>query len=104
VLNIIHGKTRNVPRAVSLDLLAAVASIVDDLECHDTIAFFSQFWILNNNHIESTCTKTLAQLVLVSFVFENASIFKAASRLAILYSRGTVSSYDLPIRVAILGE
>jgi hypothetical protein len=104
VLNIIHGKTRNVPRAVSLNLLAAVASIVDDLECHDTLAFFSQGWILDFEKLAPICTKTLAQLILVSFVFENASIFKEASRLAVLHSRGAISSYGLPIRVAILGK
>jgi hypothetical protein len=60
VLNIIHGKTRNVPRAVSLNLLAAVASIVDDLECHDTLAFFSQGWILDFEKLAPICTKTLA--------------------------------------------
>ncbi|KAI6765945.1 hypothetical protein HG530_007015 [Fusarium avenaceum] len=102
VLNIIHGKTRNVPRAVSLDLLAAVASIVDDLECHDTVAFFSQGWIVSYENLAPTSTNTLAKLILVSFVFENASIFKTVTRLAIQHSRGTVSSYDLPIRVAIM--
>lgn len=104
VLKIIHGKSRNIPRTVSLDLLAAMASIVDDLECHDTIAFFSQGWILAYGNITPASTKTLAQLILVSFVFENARIFKTASRLAIIHSRGTVSSYELPIRVAIMGK
>ncbi|KAG5657649.1 hypothetical protein KAF25_007682 [Fusarium avenaceum] len=104
VLKIIHGKTRNIPRTVSLDLLAAVASIVDDLECHDTVAFFSQGWILAYEDITPASTKTLAQLILASFVFEHARIFKTASMLAIINSRGTVSSYDLPIRVAIMGK
>ncbi|KAM0268795.1 hypothetical protein ACHAPA_004723 [Fusarium lateritium] len=102
VLKIIHGKTRDVPRAISLDLLAAVASIVDDLECHDTLAFFSQSWMANYEKLAPTYAKTLAQLILASFVFENASVFKTATKLAILHSQGAVLSYDLPIRVAIL--
>ncbi|KAM0243064.1 hypothetical protein ACHAP5_006942 [Fusarium lateritium] len=102
VLRIIHGKTRDVPRAISLDLLAAVASIVDDLECHDTLAFFSQSWMVNYEKLAPTYVKTLAQLILASFVFENASVFKTATKLAVLHSQGAVLSYDLPIRVAIL--
>ncbi|KAI8404735.1 hypothetical protein FOFC_14207 [Fusarium oxysporum] len=35
VLKIIHGKTRGVPRTIKLDLLADIATIVDDLECHE---------------------------------------------------------------------
>ena len=46
VLKIIHGKTRGIPQDVELDLLAGIASIVDDLECYDALSFFSQKWLL----------------------------------------------------------
>ncbi|KAL9565167.1 hypothetical protein ACKAV7_010812 [Fusarium commune] len=60
VLKIIHGKTREIPQAMELDLLAGIASIVDDLECHDALYFFSQRWLVSLPPAPQIMDKTLA--------------------------------------------
>lgn len=45
VLNILHEKTRRVPRTVDIELLAEIAVVVDDLECYEEVEVFSDMWI-----------------------------------------------------------
>uniref|UniRef100_A0A0D2XY79 BTB domain-containing protein n=1 Tax=Fusarium oxysporum (strain Fo5176) TaxID=660025 RepID=A0A0D2XY79_FUSOF len=105
VLKIIHGKTRDVPRNVKLDLLADIATIVDDLECHEAVAFFSTNWLLGWPvgwpSTEELRDKPLAQLILASFVFEHASLFKTSTKMAIRHNIDVISTYELPIRADV---
>jgi len=104
VLKIIHGKTRNIPETVTLNLLADIASIVDYLECHDAVTFFGRNWLSRYSTINLRCfrDKTLAQLIHTSFVFENASLFGNVTRIAIKSSSQVVPTYDLPIQADVL--
>ncbi|OBS20416.1 hypothetical protein FPOA_06786 [Fusarium poae] len=105
VLNVIHGKSRTVPQTLGLDLLAEVASIVDDLECSDAILIFGYRWLMSFGifyPFPKTMDKTLAQLILVSFVLEDTNIFSLSTKLAIRHSSDTVPSFDLPIRLDII--
>ncbi|KAI3580817.1 hypothetical protein IWW34DRAFT_831406 [Fusarium oxysporum f. sp. albedinis] len=102
VLKIIHGKTRGVPRTIKLDLLADIATIVDDLECHEVIAFFSDNWLSRwPGENERTRGKELAQLILSSFVFEHAALFEIYTKMAIRYSDDGLLTFGLPIRADV---
>ncbi|EXM26179.1 hypothetical protein FoTM2_010972 [Fusarium oxysporum f. sp. vasinfectum] len=105
VLKIIHGKTRDVPRSVKLDLLADIATIVDDLECHEAVAFFSTNWLfgwpVEWPSTEELRGKPLAQLILASFVFEHASLFQTYTKMAIRHNIDVISTYELPIRADV---
>ncbi|KAF4953686.1 hypothetical protein FGADI_5793 [Fusarium gaditjirri] len=105
VLKIIHGKTRDVPRSVKLDRLADVAIIVDDLECHEAVAFFSTNWLFGYPvgwpTTQELRDKPLAQLILASFVFEHASLFETYTKMAIRHNIDVVSTYELPIRADV---
>ena len=107
VLKIIHGKTRDVPRSVKLDLLADIATIVDDLECHEAVAFFSTNWLfgwpVEWPSTEELRGKPLAQLILASFVFEHASLFQTYTKMAIRHNIDVISTYELPIRADVSG-
>ncbi|KAJ4115357.1 hypothetical protein NW768_011209 [Fusarium equiseti] len=104
VLNIIHGKTRDIPETVTLNLLADIASIVDYLECHDALTFFGRNWLSRYSTINLLCfmDKTLAQLIHISFVFENAALFENVTRIAIKSSSQVVPTYNLPIQADVL--
>ncbi|RBR18145.1 uncharacterized protein FIESC28_06211 [Fusarium coffeatum] len=104
VLKIIHGKTRDIPETVTLDLLADIASIVYYLECHDALTFFGRNWLSRYSTINLLCfmDKTLAQLIHISSVFENASLFENVTRIAIKSSSQVVPTYNLPIQSDIL--
>nr|CEG05580.1 unnamed protein product [Fusarium clavum] len=104
VLKIIHGKTRDIPETVTLNLLADIASIVDYLECHDAVIFFGRNWLSRYSTTNLLCfmDKTLAQLIHTSFVFENASLFENVTRIAIKSSSQVVPTYNLPIQADVL--
>ncbi|KLO87928.1 uncharacterized protein LW93_5094 [Fusarium fujikuroi] len=105
VLKIIHGKTRDVPRSVKLDLLADIATIVDDLECYEAVAFFNTNWLFGWTvecpSTEQLRDKRLAQVILASFVFEHASLFQTYTKMAIRHNIDVTSTYDLPIRADV---
>jgi hypothetical protein len=107
VLKIIHGKTRGIPQNVELDLLAGIASIVDDLECYDALSLFSQKWLLEYGWtytLPQSVNKTLAQLILVSFVFGNAALFQSSTRIAIQCINDALPTFELPIRLEITSK
>ncbi|KAF4494404.1 hypothetical protein FAGAP_9467 [Fusarium agapanthi] len=104
VLKIIHGKTRRVPQGVELDLLSKIASIVDDLECYDALSFCTERWLLPYGgfyKLPERMDKTLAQLILVSFVFANKHIFRSCIQRAARYTCEGMPTFDLPIRADI---
>ncbi|KAG4428533.1 hypothetical protein IFR05_015986 [Cadophora sp. M221] len=45
LLNVIHGKTRVVPREVDLHTLAKIATLVDYYHMHETVELWSDIWI-----------------------------------------------------------
>ncbi|KAI1055238.1 hypothetical protein LB505_013451 [Fusarium chuoi] len=107
ILKIIHGKTRGTPRSVSLDLLAGIATIVDDLECHESLSFFSEGWLLGYPNTSTHCPirgKALSQLILASFVFEDAKLFESYTKTAIKYSDDALPTFKLPIREDIISR
>ncbi|EXK78039.1 hypothetical protein FOQG_17269 [Fusarium oxysporum f. sp. raphani 54005] len=104
VLKIIHGKTRGLPQNAELDLLSRIASIVDDLECHDALSFFTERWLSSYGWLYTVpqrMDKTLAQLILVSFVFEDANLFQKCTQRAARYTSEDMPTFDLPIRADI---
>ncbi|QKD57004.2 uncharacterized protein FOBCDRAFT_139514 [Fusarium oxysporum Fo47] len=104
VLKIIHGKTRGVPQYAGLDLLSKVASIVDDLECYDALSFCTERWLSSYSTLYTLperMDKTLAQLILVSFVFANKHIFRKCIQRAARYTCEGMPTFDLPIRADI---
>ncbi|QPC57863.1 hypothetical protein HYE67_000094 [Fusarium culmorum] len=104
VLKFIHGKTRDVPQEVSLDLLADIASIVDDLECHDALSFPGRNWLLKCSAfcLLLIANKSTYQIIHASFVFENSEAFKLATRLAIEFGTDIVPTFELPIRQSVV--
>jgi hypothetical protein len=106
VLKIIHGKTREVPRRINEDLLVAVASVVDDLQCHDAVNYFGRDWISYffgpfNPSVPKEMNKTLVHYVFVSFIFEHEILFEESTKAAIRFSDGAVPTFELPIRADI---
>lgn len=105
VMQIIHGQTRHIPKKVDVDLLAQIAAIVDDLECQDSVWFFAKRWLDQmTGPVMQRLSEDIMRWILVSFVFEDAGIFKAATNIAIRYSTHIMPTLDLPIRSKILGK
>jgi hypothetical protein len=45
VMNVIHGKTRNIPSSTTVDMLGMIAVIADDLGCQDSLLLAVENWM-----------------------------------------------------------
>ena len=105
VMNIIHGRSRNVPRLVDLDMLTKLAVIVDYLECLEVVEPFSDRWVDNlKGDIPKTYSSELIQWLCVSFVFRKETQFETITSTAIRLSRCAIETLGLPIPGSLLGK
>ncbi|KAH6981319.1 hypothetical protein BKA56DRAFT_673725 [Ilyonectria sp. MPI-CAGE-AT-0026] len=104
VMEIIHGKTQHFPQQVSLEHMAEIASIVDDLECQGAVWFFAKMWMppLKHKLSHPKCDENLARWILIAYVFHEPEVFKCATLKAICCSTGPISTFGLPIRPKII--
>lgn len=105
LMNIIHGKTRKVPRSVDLELLAKIAVVVDDLECLEEVELFAEMWLEGLKHsIPEEMTRDLVLWILISATFQQDELLRQTTRTAILCSTAPFESLGLPIPIWIIGE
>ncbi|CAH0042743.1 unnamed protein product [Clonostachys rhizophaga] len=103
VLRIIHGRNRDIPRTVTVEQLAGIAAIVDDLECHEAVWFFSQGWLPQPPYASQIfTTQDTARLILIAFVFEQPEMFQYATQRAVVESLPLSFGAGVPIRPIIL--
>lgn len=104
VMNIIHGRTRKVPRRVDFDLLTKIAILVDYLDCHEAIEPFSDMWIQSlNESVTYTYSKELVQWLCVSDIFQKERMFRDLTYEAIRQAKGPIETLGLPIRESLVG-
>ncbi|KAK5988328.1 hypothetical protein PT974_12478 [Cladobotryum mycophilum] len=103
IMNIIHAQNHKLPDKPTLDMLAHIAAIVDDLACQNAVVHFATLWLhqINPRPPSYPCLK-LSQLILISSVFRNSDLFRSSTAEAILSYTGHMSTYELPIRPEIL--
>lgn len=105
VMNIVHGRTRQVPRHIDLDMLTRVAVLVDYLECHEVIELFSDRWIDDlKGGITTTYSEALIQWLCISLIFRKACQFKAVTHTAIRQTKGPIDTLGLPIRESVVDK
>ncbi|KAH8663761.1 hypothetical protein BGZ61DRAFT_462586 [Ilyonectria robusta] len=105
ILNIIHGRHREVPRSLSLETLAKLAVVVDYYEFHEVVEVFVDVWLnTSTKDLPTAYGKESTLWLLVSWVFGQAEIFETMTRLAMKHSTNEIAMIDLPIPGEILGE
>jgi hypothetical protein len=99
LMDVIHGRTRKVPRIIDLELLAKIAVLVDYYELSlEVIEIFSTMWIENlRSTMPEICSRDLMLWVCISWVFKQPDIFQEATKVAVMYSTGPVQTMKLPI-------
>ena len=105
VMNIIHGQTHKAPDSVTLETLAEVAAIADDLQCQNAIQFYTNVWIerLPKSRPEEICPD-LYRWILISSVFNKPGIFKSTTRLAIRECTDLLSPGKIPVFPVIISN
>lgn len=105
VMNIIHNRTRKVPRQVNLELLARIAVIVDYYQVLEAVEVFADIW-LQDSKLSSPdpSGRQLSLEVLVSWIFKDQKWFTRLFRLVVLNLRGPLPSLGLPIPQKVIGK
>lgn len=81
ILHVIHYRTSNVPRSVSIGQLAYIAVIVEALECYEAVRPYVQLWCESVQDLgclqkSASVSVDLLLWVWITFVFHRADEFK----------------------------
>jgi hypothetical protein len=100
LLHIFHLRNRQVPRTVSLEMLAKIGVLVDYYECGETIELFTAMWIdsvKSSNSVPSAYCRDLILWIWTSWVFDIDNYFEQSTAVAIKRSNETFHILHLPI-------
>jgi hypothetical protein len=105
LMNILHHKTRAVPRTLHLEKLAKVAVLVDYYGCHEAVELWAEIWISNLHSGGAECyySRELLLRLTISWVFSEKEKFGVLTKVAIRTSRGPIHTLGLPIPYPIVG-
>ncbi|PNP79989.1 hypothetical protein FNYG_06686 [Fusarium nygamai] len=100
VLNIIHGRNNEIPRAVSLKFVTDVAVIVHYYECAESVTLAAELWKSKAAFFEEYGKHSI-MLLTISWVFSWDETFSSMARLVVEHGEGSehVDTQDLPIAV-----
>lgn len=105
VMNVIHGRNRELPRVVNLELLAKIAVVTDYLMCHESMEVLSVVWMNElKGSLPDTYCRDLILWIMISFIFRDQDAFSSATRIAILRSDKEVPSTGIPIHDDIISK
>lgn len=105
LLNIIHGRTRRIPRRLDLDTLTEFADLVDYFQCLEVVEVFGNMWIqeLKNQAMKRAGTETI-QWIFISWIFRDSVIFGNVARKAWHIGTDNMDTLALPIPSDIKGK
>ncbi|MCJ1462277.1 hypothetical protein MMC07_000877 [Pseudocyphellaria aurata] len=106
LLNIIHGRTKEIPRQVDLHMLTQIAILVDKYRLQMVVGMASPNWMVRlKEEIVSSSMEALPRWILISWVFQYPTEFKLATERAEKEGAigiGRSGDIDLPIPHSIV--
>ncbi|OAX83944.1 hypothetical protein ACJ72_01685 [Emergomyces africanus] len=102
LLRVIHCQPNDVPRELSLEMLAKVAVIADYYECKEAMGLFLEVWIGKLSGVPANYSRDLNLWLWISWVFQLPSQFKEVTLIAMSESPRRISGLALPIPENIL--
>ncbi|CAN9261745.1 unnamed protein product [Alternaria alternata] len=99
VLRILHGRNKQVPRKVSLDMLAKIAILEDYYTFGESLDVFTEIWVqeLIKVSIPTVYCRDLVLWIWVAWLFDKDQQFKEATTTAIKQSTESLRTLGLPI-------
>lgn len=105
LLDILHGKTRTVPRSTTLEMLTNLAVLVDYFECHEPVEVWSDLWIQElEGSLPTNSSADVYDWILISVVFQKPAIFNSITRTAAMHQCDPINKLDLPIPKSVDGR
>jgi hypothetical protein len=105
VFSIVHGQTHQVPRTISLDLLAKVAVVVDYYKFHKAVDFYFHVWIkeISQPRVWLYGPDFLLRLV-VACIFQETDIFTQLTLTVLWQARGPIHELGVAPLSRIVGK
>lgn len=100
---VIHGRTRQVPRMVSKEMLIEIAVLVDYFECYKAVEVFSDLWIAAIEPHPEERVVEMRDWVFISWVFSKKTIFEQTTLAVISRYATVIPAQGLPLPARILG-
>ncbi|KAK4136029.1 hypothetical protein BT67DRAFT_440163 [Trichocladium antarcticum] len=99
---VIHGCNRQVPRLLSLELLAKIAVLVDYYKCAEAVEVFAELWLralkgTGQAPITEVVNRDLVLWLFVSWIFGDDDVFTAVARTALWQTQEPLPTLGLPI-------
>lgn len=105
VLHAIHGKYKDIPRKLTIEMLAKVAVIADYYECKESLYLITGIWLNNlEEGIPTTYSRDLILWLWVSWFFQFPSQFKESTSTVISCSENVINGWELPISDKVIGK
>ncbi|WZH50046.1 uncharacterized protein QYS62_011281 [Fusarium acuminatum] len=105
LMNILHHRTRVVPRTISLEMLTKIAVLVDYYGCLEAVELWAEIWMAELGSVASEYySRDLLLRLTVAMVFFDNKLFSTLTKYAIRSSRGPIHTLGLPIPHQIVGE
>ncbi|WQF90361.1 hypothetical protein CDEST_15375 [Colletotrichum destructivum] len=104
-MRVLHGLNNEVPRKVSLEMLAKIAVLVDYYDCCEAVDLAAHIWIDSlKGSLPLGCNRDLILWILISRVFHQPDIFLSVTKTAIQESRAPLPTLELPISVGVISR
>ncbi|CAI7676310.1 unnamed protein product [Penicillium discolor] len=98
ILNLIHGRLRQIPLKLSLPQLSDIAVATDFFQCHEVVEVFAGIWIKAlESLVPSSFSQDMKIWMMISFVFKSPGIFKRTTKIAMQQATGPFETSNLPI-------
>ncbi|GLA19442.1 hypothetical protein AnigIFM62618_007551 [Aspergillus niger] len=105
LLRAIHGQQSQIPRKLSLEMLAKIAVLINYYDCKDAVSILTDLWINGlEEKIPLTYSRDLMLWVWVSQFFKLSSKFKTSTSNAMTYCDGLITSCGLPTTEKIMSK
>jgi len=106
VLRIVHGRNKQVPREVTLEMLAKIAVLEDYYNFEESLDVFTEVWVqsLTKTSIPTIYCRDLVLWVWVAWIFDVEQQFTQATDTVIRQSTESFQTLELPIPTRVSDE
>jgi hypothetical protein len=104
ILRAIHCRYNQIPRKVTLEMLAKIAAIADYYDCKDVLYIMRDIWINSLDEKVPTCSRDLILWLWVSWFFKLSTQFTKSTSSAMSSSDGLIHGRGLPIPDKVISK
>ncbi|KAI2463167.1 hypothetical protein F4781DRAFT_440832 [Annulohypoxylon bovei var. microspora] len=98
LMQIIHGRNREVPRWLNYEMIAKIAVLVDYYGCHEAVEIWSDIWIVEPEFVlRRICDRECILMILITSIFKRESLFSMATNIALNNGTRHLPTLNLPI-------